>query len=155
MCQAGQSLFVAPCSHVYHYKCIRPLLENNHPSFLCCVCRKYAYLEDSVEVERDAERFYASGADNPLTPVAEEFKEVQWLPNMSTVLNSGGEDTASSVTSAFKAISLAKDPDTQPPMLGFSRLRAAWGLDTRTTNAPSESEGLALSSDARVACISE
>ncbi|KAF9437535.1 hypothetical protein BGZ76_000351 [Entomortierella beljakovae] len=46
-----QSLFVAPCSHVYHYKCIRPLLVAKHPSFLCPLCRTFANLEDSVEIE--------------------------------------------------------------------------------------------------------
>ncbi|KAI1316343.1 hypothetical protein EDD11_010057 [Mortierella claussenii] len=46
-----QSLFVAPCSHVYHYKCIRPLLTANHPGFLCPLCRTFADLEDSVEIE--------------------------------------------------------------------------------------------------------
>ncbi|KAG0249889.1 hypothetical protein BG011_008850, partial [Mortierella polycephala] len=46
-----QSLFVAPCSHVYHYKCIRPLLMANHPGFLCPLCRTFADLEDSVEID--------------------------------------------------------------------------------------------------------
>ncbi|KAG0339728.1 hypothetical protein BG000_001466 [Podila horticola] len=46
-----QSLFVAPCSHVYHYKCIRPLLIANHPGFLCPLCRTFADLEDSVEID--------------------------------------------------------------------------------------------------------
>lgn len=46
-----QSLFVAPCSHVYHYKCIRPLLVANHPGFLCPLCRTFADLEDSVEID--------------------------------------------------------------------------------------------------------
>ncbi|KAF9962609.1 hypothetical protein BGZ72_000029 [Mortierella alpina] len=46
-----QSLFVAPCSHVYHYKCIRPLLMANHPGFLCPLCRTFADLEDTVEID--------------------------------------------------------------------------------------------------------
>ncbi|KAK3831102.1 MAG: SMAD/FHA domain-containing protein [Linnemannia gamsii] len=50
-----QSLFVAPCSHVYHYKCIRPLLMANHPGFLCPLCRTFADLEDSVEIDDPAE----------------------------------------------------------------------------------------------------
>lgn len=45
-----QSLFVAPCSHTFHYKCVRPLL-NNHPGFLCPLCRSYADLDASVAVE--------------------------------------------------------------------------------------------------------
>lgn len=46
-----QSLFVAPCSHVYHYKCIRPMLIANHPGFLCPLCRTFADLEDTVEID--------------------------------------------------------------------------------------------------------
>ncbi|KAF2666995.1 SMAD/FHA domain-containing protein [Microthyrium microscopicum] len=45
-----QSLFVAPCSHVWHYKCIRPILNgSNYPQFLCPNCRAVADLEAEVE----------------------------------------------------------------------------------------------------------
>ncbi|KAG0227277.1 hypothetical protein BGW42_003079 [Actinomortierella wolfii] len=50
-----QSLFVAPCSHIFHYKCIRPLLVSNHPGFLCPLCRTFANLEDSVEIDDPTE----------------------------------------------------------------------------------------------------
>lgn len=46
-----QSLFIAPCSHVFHYKCIRPLLEQHHPGFSCPVCRSFADLEADVETD--------------------------------------------------------------------------------------------------------
>ncbi|KAF8328956.1 hypothetical protein F5887DRAFT_1064484 [Amanita rubescens] len=29
-----QVLFIAPCSHAFHYKCIKPLIEAHHPAFL-------------------------------------------------------------------------------------------------------------------------
>lgn len=44
-----QALFVAPCSHSYHYKCIRPTLNESHPYFSCFICRKYHDLEAPVE----------------------------------------------------------------------------------------------------------
>ncbi|KAI9259487.1 hypothetical protein BDA99DRAFT_538449 [Phascolomyces articulosus] len=47
-----QALFVAPCQHTFHYKCIRPLLCH-YPSFQCPLCRGYADLESSVTVETD------------------------------------------------------------------------------------------------------
>jgi hypothetical protein len=52
--QPCQSLFVAPCSHVWHYKCIRPIL-NGHtwPNFLCPNCRAVADLEADVEEQED------------------------------------------------------------------------------------------------------
>ncbi|CAO0801974.1 unnamed protein product [Mucor circinelloides] len=45
-----QALFVAPCSHTFHYKCLRPLLLN-HPGFACPLCRNYADLDASVSLE--------------------------------------------------------------------------------------------------------
>ncbi|KAF1933270.1 SMAD/FHA domain-containing protein [Didymella exigua CBS 183.55] len=45
-----QSLFVAPCSHVWHYKCIRPILNGaTWPNFLCPNCRAVADLDADVE----------------------------------------------------------------------------------------------------------
>ncbi|KAG0740246.1 hypothetical protein G6F22_006917 [Rhizopus arrhizus] len=45
-----QALFVAPCSHTFHYKCLRPLLAN-HPGFVCPLCRHYSDLDANVSVE--------------------------------------------------------------------------------------------------------
>ncbi|KAK3835955.1 MAG: SMAD/FHA domain-containing protein [Linnemannia elongata] len=50
-----QSLFVAPCSHVYHFKCIRPMLLAHHPGFLCPLCRTFADLEATVEIDDPVE----------------------------------------------------------------------------------------------------
>ncbi|EMC97814.1 hypothetical protein BAUCODRAFT_67140, partial [Baudoinia panamericana UAMH 10762] len=43
-----QALFVAPCSHVWHYKCVRNLLAKSD-SFLCPNCRLMTDLEADVE----------------------------------------------------------------------------------------------------------
>ncbi|MCJ1463523.1 hypothetical protein MMC07_002131 [Pseudocyphellaria aurata] len=52
-----QSLFVAPCSHVWHYKCIRPILNDHKtwPSFLCPNCRAVTDLEADVDDPDDGE----------------------------------------------------------------------------------------------------
>lgn len=47
-----QALFVSPCSHTYHFKCIRPLLQS-YPGFQCPICRTYSDLEASVTIEAD------------------------------------------------------------------------------------------------------
>jgi hypothetical protein len=47
-----QALFVSPCSHTYHFKCIRPLLQS-YPGFQCPICRTYSDLEASVAIEAD------------------------------------------------------------------------------------------------------
>ncbi|KAB5570108.1 FHA domain-containing protein [Coniochaeta sp. 2T2.1] len=45
-----QCLFVAPCSHTWHYKCIRSLLTSpSYPIFICPNCRAAADLEADVE----------------------------------------------------------------------------------------------------------
>ncbi|CEG73672.1 hypothetical protein RMATCC62417_09006 [Rhizopus microsporus] len=53
-----QALFVAPCSHTYHFKCIRPLLDS-YPGFQCPICRTYSDLDASVamEIEEVIEKF--------------------------------------------------------------------------------------------------
>lgn len=57
-----QALFIAPCSHTFHYKCIRPLVENHHPAFSCPLCRSFADLNDDVEI--DVEESEAGAEDD-------------------------------------------------------------------------------------------
>ncbi|KAA8917078.1 hypothetical protein TRICI_000750 [Trichomonascus ciferrii] len=45
-----QALFIAPCSHAWHYKCIRPLIIKPYPHFLCPNCRAICDLEADIEV---------------------------------------------------------------------------------------------------------
>lgn len=45
-----QALFVSPCSHAFHFKCCRPLLQH-YPGFACPICRQYADLDASVAIE--------------------------------------------------------------------------------------------------------
>lgn len=49
--QPYQSLFIAPCSHVWHYKCIRPIINhpNHYPQFQCPNCRAVTDLEADVD----------------------------------------------------------------------------------------------------------
>ncbi|OQO10306.1 hypothetical protein B0A48_04664 [Cryoendolithus antarcticus] len=67
-----QALFVAPCSHVWHYKCVRNLIHGpSYPNFLCPNCRFVADLEADVD-----------------PPEEEEFEE---LPTMPEEPNREGE----------------------------------------------------------------
>ncbi|KAI9140326.1 hypothetical protein BKA69DRAFT_1125752 [Paraphysoderma sedebokerense] len=45
-----QALFIAPCCHSFHFRCVRPLL-GGWPNFLCPLCRNFADLEASVSTE--------------------------------------------------------------------------------------------------------
>lgn len=63
-----QALFIAPCSHIFHFKCIRPLLVQHHPGFSCPLCRTFADLEADVEqddvAEPVAQNFSSSGEED-------------------------------------------------------------------------------------------
>ncbi|KAI9313537.1 SMAD/FHA domain-containing protein, partial [Dichotomocladium elegans] len=47
-----QALFVAPCSHAFHFACIRTLLQS-YPGFQCPICRAYSNLESCISMEPD------------------------------------------------------------------------------------------------------
>ncbi|KAJ3886468.1 cytoplasmic protein [Lentinula edodes] len=49
----NQALFISPCSHTFHFKCIRPMVEAHFPSWSCPLCRSFADLEEDVEVEAE------------------------------------------------------------------------------------------------------
>lgn len=46
-----QALFISPCSHLWHYKCIRPIIVKSYPQFYCPNCRSMCDLETDIEDE--------------------------------------------------------------------------------------------------------
>ncbi|KAK0711396.1 hypothetical protein B0H67DRAFT_492083 [Lasiosphaeris hirsuta] len=59
-----QCLFVAPCSHTWHYKCIRSLLASpSYPIFICPNCRAAADLEAEVEDPEEWEQLDSDEGD--------------------------------------------------------------------------------------------
>ncbi|KAF9164994.1 hypothetical protein DFQ26_000777 [Actinomortierella ambigua] len=88
-----QSLFVAPCSHIFHYKCIRPMLVNNHPGFLCPLCRTFADLEDSVEIDDPTEEEQA--VENAIEASKAEEPDTEVIPQ-----SSHGDGTAAAAASS-------------------------------------------------------
>lgn len=46
-----QALFISPCSHSWHYKCIRPVIIKSYPQFYCPNCRSMCDLETDIEDE--------------------------------------------------------------------------------------------------------
>ncbi|KAI9646652.1 hypothetical protein NHQ30_004649 [Ciborinia camelliae] len=67
-----QSLFVAPCSHTWHYKCIRVVINGpTWPHFICPNCRTVADLEAELdEPDVDWEELAASDGDAEAVPAA-------------------------------------------------------------------------------------
>ncbi|KAK5720474.1 hypothetical protein LTR17_014950 [Elasticomyces elasticus] len=74
-----QALFVAPCSHVWHYKCVRNLVHgSNYPNFLCPNCRFVADLEADVEpVEEDEMEFEEEEVEEEAEDGASREEEVE------------------------------------------------------------------------------
>lgn len=141
----AQALFVAPCSHTYHFKCIRSLLVQNYPNFLCCICRKYADLEASVEVESEA-WIKSQGRDvDPRTPTVETDEPI-FQPLGGIVTGTTGQLGPDVVGAARATAPLITHAEAGPVggSLGFSPTRATHlmhdlALDRQMT--PTNSKG--------------
>lgn len=108
-----QSLFVAPCSHVWHYKCIRPILNDHKtwPQFLCPNCRAMADLEADVDDPND-ERWEEV---DPEDPSKLEPNALDAMPATLDMDDDGGE--LADTTSRLLLIRNATDealPESQP-----------------------------------------
>eukprot|EP00842_Homolaphlyctis_polyrhiza_P006830 jgi/Hompol1/736/HPOL_000930-RA len=73
-----QALFLAPCSHCFHYKCVTPLLGAGY-MFQCPLCRQVANLDANVAIETDDlpiiiehERHISSSPEPDLHPTSKE-----------------------------------------------------------------------------------
>ncbi|TEY46944.1 hypothetical protein BOTCAL_0310g00130 [Botryotinia calthae] len=68
-----QSLFVAPCSHTWHYKCIRVVINGpTWPHFICPNCRTVADLEAELdEPDGDWEELATSDAEAEVEAISE------------------------------------------------------------------------------------
>lgn len=100
MCKPCQSLFVAPCSHVWHYKCIRPILNDHKswPQFLCPNCRAVTDLEADIEDPEDGNWEDGNGTDS-----SPEVVPTHGINNMvpeqeGVMMAMGGEDDRFSTT---------------------------------------------------------
>lgn len=71
--RVSQALFISPCSHMFHYKCIRPMIQLHHPGFSCPLCRSFFDLEQDAEEDTDEERTNDQG--NSETPIVIEPEE--------------------------------------------------------------------------------
>ncbi|KAI0002505.1 hypothetical protein BJV74DRAFT_765431 [Russula compacta] len=80
-----QALFIAPCSHAFHYKCIRPLLETHHPAFSCPLCRTFANLEEDVEIDTTSIDLEDEAAEQEAPALVTEPEDAEMLmlsPNL-------------------------------------------------------------------------
>lgn len=141
-----QALFVAPCSHSYHFKCIRPLLQS-YPGFQCPICRTYSDLEASVAIEPEevAEKFglqTGKQADRILDETNNETHQEQRHPLQQA------QTTTTTPSPSAAAAETASSPPPPPPLVDTTAGVASNLLDDTLvlspTNLSTGSEGTAL-----------
>ncbi len=121
-----QSLFIAPCSHVFHYKCIRPLLLRHHPGFSCPLCRTFADLEADVEEDEAwqqallREAMAGQQPHNVATPGIEEPPE----PAAATTTAAGSAGQAAGTTPSV-TITSGLDQEAQDQEMRDARRSAS------------------------------
>jgi E3 ubiquitin-protein ligase DMA1/2 len=102
--QPCQSLFIAACAHVWHYKCIRRMLMgSNYPQFTCPNCRAITDLEAELDVEDDGEwekpvdeestrpAINASTTNDPTTDALQNQHDTAHAVNTSAALEEVGD----------------------------------------------------------------
>lgn len=108
-----QSLFVAPCSHVWHYKCIRPILNDHKswPQFLCPNCRAVTDLEADIEDPEDGNWEDENGTES--SPEMVPTHDTNDMIPEQEELEMGGEDDGLSNT-ASRLLSVRDDNRITP-----------------------------------------
>lgn len=104
-CKPCQSLFVAPCSHVWHYKCIRPILNDHKswPQFLCPNCRAVTDLEADIEDPEDANWEDENGTESsPEMAATNDMSDM--IPNEEAMAIGGEDDGLSNATSRLLSV---------------------------------------------------
>lgn len=96
-----QALFLAPCSHCFHFKCIKPLLETQGVMFLCPMCRQVANLEASVSSENLLDGFDEAGSTT-------QESDTESGQNEQTL-------GRASMAEALAAANAAASPEPSPP----------------------------------------
>ncbi|EDU48448.1 FHA domain [Pyrenophora tritici-repentis] len=141
-----QSLFVAPCSHVWHYKCIRPILNGpTWPNFLCPNCRAVADLEEDVEDMGDMEDWegeeeVANG--EPTTDTTADQADRHVTPRGSGAPNNGDEsdeefaDLRQQITNIDFNTSDTPNGNTNPSVLETPQRRLTPPTGSATVSQP-------------------
>ncbi|KNG46666.1 fha domain-containing protein [Stemphylium lycopersici] len=115
-----QSLFVAPCSHVWHYKCIRPILNGpTWPNFLCPNCRAVADLEEDVDDtaefdDWEGEEEVVNGDTNTHPDAEQEDRHVAPHASVAAINNSDSDSGGVDLTDLQQQITNIDINDSEP-----------------------------------------
>lgn len=69
----NQAIFFSPCSHIYHYRCIRRIIYKTYPQFTCPTCRATNDLE--ADEDDDLATSSEEEADNDIDELGENTEE--------------------------------------------------------------------------------
>ncbi|ORY95684.1 hypothetical protein BCR43DRAFT_475658 [Syncephalastrum racemosum] len=147
-----QALFVAPCSHSYHYKCIRTLLQS-YPGFQCPICRTYSDLESSVAIEPEEVMEKYGLKCKSFTPLPETAFDAGHQQNHDSHDNEDTDDRAPSLASVHSASSSSSPssasssseshPAGNAPPASASSSSVAAARDENSSNAPASTAAAA------------
>lgn len=59
-----QAIFISPCSHNWHFHCVRRLVMSSYPQFVCPNCRSACDLEATLESSDSEEEEFDSAEEN-------------------------------------------------------------------------------------------
>ncbi|KAL6305451.1 hypothetical protein BKA93DRAFT_730894 [Sparassis latifolia] len=138
-----QALFIAPCSHAFHFKCIRPLLETHHPAFSCPLCRTFANLDEDVEVEVEVDGEGDADSMVGVTPLVSAVERPGTGDGSSRERDRERERDAGAETEV--------EPDTGAPRLGSARGRRHPALPINTYLVPQDVVDLTEDADEEMA----
>ncbi|KAL2048118.1 hypothetical protein N7G274_000029 [Stereocaulon virgatum] len=115
-----QSLFVAPCSHVWHYKCIRPILVNDksYPQFLCPNCRAVTDLEADVD-DIDGGNWEDEENDTGSNPDVDDTRQTNGIMPEHNDFSIDGVDEALS-NATMRSLTVNNIPHSAPTMITSS-----------------------------------
>jgi len=124
LCGIGpfQALFVAPCSHCFHYKCVTPILSTGN-MFQCPLCRQVANLVASVSMES------FSGLDDDI--------DTNNLSSSPGILSSTPITT---VSTTRRQIPTLRPDDSEDLRFQLNNRLNNASTDTNCTNAPPNQE---------------
>ncbi|KAI1306419.1 hypothetical protein F5Y03DRAFT_142031 [Xylaria venustula] len=121
-----QSLFVAPCSHTWHYKCIREMLHGpSWPIFMCPNCRATADLD--AEVDEPSEEWQQLPEEVPEEKAEDEVLQEENVPTLpsGSQLNEGSPKKYADQADSGDVTVLVEKASTPQTAAGSSRNAAS------------------------------
>ncbi|QSZ35057.1 hypothetical protein DSL72_007921 [Monilinia vaccinii-corymbosi] len=111
-----QSLFVAPCSHTWHYKCIRVVINGpTWPHFICPNCRTVADLEAELD-EPDVDWEELAASDDEVEAVSEPAAATTATTAIPHNTESVAEEAAIPQAANLTAAPNPPEPETSEPL---------------------------------------